>query len=235
MSTPGAVRRAAYRVRALPSRLVLPAVSTALAFVLVALAGSALGPAAALLALPAAFAAVLVRLRIDARHKGLELLTQQDALTGLGNRRLLKERLDYEIIRHRRHQRRFTVLALDLDGFKSVNDRFGHAAGDEILREVARAMERTVRTQDTLVRLGGDEFCVLAPETTWQAADLLTKRLRDAVRGAVSGLEMLDVSIGYAVFPDEGWTPEQLLERADEAEGEVKRKSRAARRNLRAA
>ena len=235
MSTPGAVRKATYRLRALPSRLVVPAVSTALAFVLVALAGSALGPAAALLALPAAFAAVLVRLRIDARHKGLELLSQQDALTGLGNRRLLSERLGYEIVRHRRHQRRFTVLALDLDGFKSVNDRFGHAAGDEILREVARAMERAVRTQDTLVRLGGDEFCVLAPETTWQAADLLSERLRSAVRGAVSGLEMLDVSVGYAVFPDEGGTAELLLERADEAQGETKRRSRAARGNLRAA
>ena len=235
MSTPGAVRRAAYRLRSLPSRLVLPALSTALAFVLVALAGAALGPVAVVFALPAAFAAVLVRLRIDARHKGLELLSQQDALTGLGNRRLLAERLDYEIIRHRRHQRRFTVLVLDLDGFKSVNDRFGHAAGDEILREVAHAMERAVRTQDTLVRLGGDEFCVLAPETTWQAADLLAERLRTAVRGAVSGLEMLDVSVGYAVFPDEGWTPDQLLERADEAEGEVKRRSRAARGNLRAA
>ena len=213
----------------MPQRLVVPAASTGLAFALVALAGAALGPAAVLLALPAAFAAVLVRLRIDARHKGLELLSQQDALTGLGNRRLLAERLDYEITRHRRHQRRFTLLALDLDGFKSVNDRFGHAAGDEILREVARAMERAVRTQDTLARLGGDEFCVLAPETTWQAADLLAERLREAVRGAVSGLEMLDVSVGYAVFPDEGSTAELLMERADAAEAEVKRRSRAAR------
>ena len=235
MSTPGAVRRATYRLRAVPSRLVLPALASGLAFALVALAGARLGAAAALFAVPAAAVAALVRLRIDARHHGLQLLSQQDALTGLGNRRLLKERLDYEIVRHRRHQRRFTVLALDLDGFKSVNDRFGHAAGDEILREVARAMERAVRSQDTLVRLGGDEFCVLAPETTWQAADLLAERLRSAVRGAVSGLQMLDVSVGYAVFPDEGWTPEMLLERADEAEGEVKRRSRAARSNLRAA
>jgi diguanylate cyclase (GGDEF)-like protein len=201
---------------------------------LIALAGARFGAFAAFLAVPAAIVAMLVRLRIDARHEGLRSLSERDPLTGVWNRRVLYERLNYEIARHRRHSRRFALLVLDLDGFKAVNDRFGHPAGDEVLREVARAMEKVVREQDTLVRLGGDEFCVLAPETAWKAADLLVERLRRAVRGAVGGVDMLDVSIGYAVFPDDGQTAGELIDHADAVETEIKRESREQRR-LRAA
>src|SRR3712207_5111907 len=108
-------------------------------------------------------------------------------------------------------------MALDLDGFKQVNDRYGHPAGHEILREVARAMTRAVRDQDTVVRLGGDEFCVLVPESSWDDADRMAVRLRRAVAGPVGGSDVLDVSIVYAGFPDEGWTPDHLLGRADVA------------------
>jgi diguanylate cyclase (GGDEF)-like protein len=207
----------------------VPTFLTALAVSAVALAGAQAGPAAMLLAVPAAVLAAALQQRVVARQEGLKLLSQQDALTGLGNRRLLHERLGYEIARHRRHGRRFSLLALDLDGFKQVNDRFGHQAGDEILREVSRALERAVRDQDTVVRLGGDEFCVLAPESEWPDADRLSERLRRSVAGAVGGLDALDVSVGYAVFPDEGWTPEHLLARADAASIEAKRSSRERR------
>jgi diguanylate cyclase len=211
-----------------------PAVLAGAGVASVALAGAQAGPVAMLLAIPAALLVALVRRRARLREEGLRLLSQQDALTGLGNRRLLHERLAYEIARHRRHSRRFALLALDLDGFKQVNDRFGHEAGDEVLREVARAMTRAVRDQDTVVRLGGDEFCVLAPESSWEDADRLALRLRRSVAGAVGGLERLDVSVGYAIFPDEGWTPEHLLARADEAGIEAKRHRRREQR-LRAA
>jgi len=214
--------------------LVGPAVVAGIVSALLVLAGARLGLPAMALAVPAALAAVAVKRRIEARQEGLKLLSQQDALTGLGNRRLLHERLRYEIARHRRHGRRFSLLALDLDGFKQINDRFGHPAGDEILKEVARSMERAVRDQDTVVRVGGDEFCILVPESSWADADHMAERLRRSVSRSVGGLEQLSVSVGYAVFPDEGWTPEHLIARADAAGIETKRKSRA-QRQLRAA
>ncbi|HEV2999834.1 MAG TPA: GGDEF domain-containing protein [Solirubrobacteraceae bacterium] len=219
-------------LRAIPPRLALPAgVATAAAALLV-LAGARFGAAGLFFCVPAGVAALLVALRVEARQAGLRLISQQDPLTGLGNRRLLTDRLAYEIARHRRHSRRFTVFALDLDGFKQVNDRFGHAAGDEILREIARSLEKAVRDQDTVVRLGGDEFCVLAPEMGWEDAEQLAERLELGVETAVGGLDLLGVSVGFAVFPDEGWTTEHLLSRADAAALEAKRRSR---RQLRAA
>src|SRR5215213_2000453 len=220
-------------LRAIPRHVAVPvAIVTAAAAALV-LVGSNFGAAALFFCVPVAVASLLVVLRIEARQEGLRLISQQDALTGLGNRRLLNDRLKYEITRHRRHSRRFSVLALDLDGFKQVNDRYGHPAGDEILREVARSLEKAVRDQDTVVRLGGDEFCVLAPEIEWEDAERLAERLELAVQSAVGGLDVLGVSVGFAVFPDEGWTPEHLLARADQAGMDEKRRARA--RHLRAA
>ena len=219
-------------LRAIPRHVAIPvAIATATSAALV-LIGSSFGAGGLFFCVPVAVASLLVVLRIETRQEGLRLISQQDALTGLGNRRLLQDRLKYEITRHRRHSRRFSVLALDLDGFKKVNDRYGHAAGDEILREVARALEKAVRDQDTVVRMGGDEFCVLAPEIEWEDAERLAARLELAVQTAVGGLDVLGVSVGFAVFPDEGWTPEHLLSRADQAGMESKRRSQ---RRLRAA
>jgi diguanylate cyclase (GGDEF)-like protein len=215
--------------------ITLPAV-LAFAFVaLVALAGAVVGPAAVVLAVPAGLLIGLSQRRAEAREAALKHLSQQDALTGLGNRRLLQQRLNYEIARHRRHERPFTVLALDLDGFKTVNDRYGHQAGDEVLREIGRALQAAVRDQDTLVRMGGDEFCVLAPESAFADAEPMAERLREAVREAVSGLDQLDVSVGYAVFPDEGRTPDALMAHADAAAIEAKRHSPVRRGARRAA
>ena len=195
----------------------------------VALLGARVGLLATLLGIPAGLLAARMSARLHARQEGLRLLSQQDPLTGLGNRRLLQERLSYEIMRHRRMSRRFSVLALDLDGFKAVNDRYGHPAGDEILREIAKALLGSVRDQDTVVRAGGDEFCVLVPESSWKEAERLAARMCEAVTNAVGGLDVLGVSVGYAIFPDEGWTPEHLLGRADAAALEAKRKRREQR------
>jgi diguanylate cyclase (GGDEF)-like protein len=194
-----------------------------------ALAGAALGAGAVLLAIPAAFAGALVQRRVAVREARLRRLSLRDALTGLANRRALEERMVYEVARHRRHDRTFAVIALDLDGFKLVNDRFGHAAGDDVLREIAHALEGAVRDQDTVVRLGGDEFCVLAPESGDAVAERLTARLRQAVAGAVGGLEGMGVSAGWAIFPQDGTTAEDLLAVADEAAMEAKRRTRGGR------
>jgi diguanylate cyclase (GGDEF)-like protein len=211
-------------------------VGTALgAAALVALAvfaGSQLGVGAIALAVPVAMAAGLIRGRLDAKHAGLMHLAHLDPLTGLGNARQLRTTLSYEITRHRRHKRRLTVFVLDLDGFKSVNDRFGHAAGDEVLREVARQLQRTCRDQDTVVRQGGDEFCVLAPETGWREAERLAERLGFAIARAVGGLQGISASIGFSVFPDEGATPETLLARADANQTVAKRRVRQQRPEL---
>jgi diguanylate cyclase len=153
----------------------------------------------------------------------------RDPLTGLANRRALDERLGYEIARDTRHGERFAVLALDLDGFKAVNDRFGHDAGDELLRQAAAALVEVVRAQDTVVRLGGDEFCVLAPQTGDASAEHLTTRVRGALAGVTAGLSGLSASIGTAGFPADGTTPDALLAAADLAALEEKRRSRRAR------
>jgi diguanylate cyclase (GGDEF)-like protein len=211
----------------------IAASAAAVAAVLLTLAGVALGPVAVILALPAGAVAALVQRRVEVRERRLQLLSQRDALTGLCNRRVLEQRLGYEIARHRRHRRRFCLVAMDLDGFKQVNDRFGHQAGDEVLREVARALQQTVRDQDTVVRLGGDEFCILAPESGPREAEALAARVRWAVAGAVDGLESLSVSAGYAIYPDDGQHSEELLARADEASIAAKRRRGSGRAAVR--
>jgi diguanylate cyclase (GGDEF)-like protein len=219
----------------LPPKDAAAALAAALAVAVVVLAAQRVGAAAFVLCLPCGALAVAVRRRTGRSAAGLLHLAHLDPLTGLGNARLLRSRLAYEIARHHRHRRQMALLVLDLDGFKAVNDRFGHPAGDELLREVARRLNRTVREGDTVIRQGGDEFCVLAPETGFRDAERLAARVQQAVHAAAGGLDGVSASIGYAVFPDEGATPEILLARADEAGLDAKRRSRAERPSLRVA
>jgi diguanylate cyclase (GGDEF)-like protein len=209
-------------------RPVAAALIAAAAIAAAVAAGVQAGPRALALALPAAAAGALLRGRADARTRRLHRTSRQDALTGLGNRLLLAERLDYEMLRHARHERPLAAFALDLDGFKAINDRYGHPAGDEVLVEVARALTRTTRAQDTVVRVGGDEFCVLAPETDRYAATLLAERLRAGVAEAVVGIGPLRVSVGFALFPHDARGPQQLLAKADAAALAAKREAREA-------
>jgi diguanylate cyclase (GGDEF)-like protein len=150
-----------------------------------------------------------------------------DSLTGAANRRGLAERIEYEVARHTRQSRKFAIVMIDLDGFKLVNDRFGHHAGDELLRDVAAALREAVRDQDTVARLGGDEFCVLAPETDRAGAAHLADRVRAAVHRVTTGLDTLSASVGAAVFPDDGKDPTTVFQAADDAQAAAKRRSRA--------
>jgi diguanylate cyclase (GGDEF)-like protein len=178
------------------------------------------------LALSLACAAAL-RQRLVALERERDTLRRDalsDPVTGVANRRSLLARADYEIVRHRRAQQSFALVMLDLDGFKQLNDRFGHAAGDDLLRDVAGALRRSMRAQDTVARFGGDEFCVLAPETDEQGTARLAAKVSQAVRDVSVGMETVGGSVGVAVFPADGRTAAELMHAADERLLEAKRR-----------
>ena len=187
---------------------------------------TAQAPAAPLaILIPAASVAILliVRERVERERNALRTTALTDPLTGLANRRSLLSRIDYEIARHTRSQGTFALIMLDLDGFKLLNDRFGHPTGDDLLRDVAAALKRAVRDQDTVARIGGDEFCVLAPETDEPGTDRLVSRINTAVGRVTAGVEALGVSAGAAAFPDDGTSLEAILAAADDRLYDAKR------------
>ena len=149
-----------------------------------------------------------------------------EPLTGLYNRRYFLERMSVELAAAQRHGRALSLLLLDVDHFKLVNDRLGHAAGDEALRMLARVLLGALRKEDVLARFGGKEFIVLARETTLAGAHALGERIRKAVersRFSFDGAEVaLTASLGVTVFPGEpalggGRADGELLETADRA------------------
>lgn len=151
-------------------------------------------------------------------HEQLKELAATDALTGLANRRCFLDRMVAEIARTRRSGRSLSVVLIDLDGFKAVNDAHGHAKGDEILIRVAEALERSVRASDLAARFGGDEFVLMLPETeVGQAEEVLSRfDLRDIlVPDPEGGSTSLTFSCGIASFPHDGDDPERLLHAAD--------------------
>ena len=179
-------------------------------------AGGALPPLWQVALVPAGCIGILHETgrRLRRERDLMEHIAYSDALTGLANRRSLMSVAEHEIARHHRADERFSVVMLDLDGFKLLNDRFGHAAGDEMLCGVASGLTHALRAQDTVARLGGDEFCVIAPATADPRP--LAAKITDAVAHASRGHEELRASIGVAVFPDDGLTIELLLHTADE-------------------
>ena len=116
-----------------------------------------------------------------------------------------------------------------------MNDRFGHPAGDDLLREVAGALAGAIREQDTLARVGGDEFCVLAPETDEAGARRLVGRAEAAVARVVAGVDSLGASAGASLFPRDGACAHELLEAADQRLLGAKRTSGTSSRRRRAA
>jgi len=157
------------------------------------------------------------RAQADAR---IAYMAHHDALTGLANRALFSERIEDACARQRRRGETFTVFMLDLDGFKDVNDSFGHSAGDVLLKEMALRLKSSLRETDILARLGGDEFAIIqaGEEEQRNGALALATRILEIVSRPVdlAGTKVnVGASIGIALAPEDGTEPEELLKKAD--------------------
>jgi diguanylate cyclase (GGDEF)-like protein len=159
--------------------------------------------------------------RLHSQAQRLSSLANTDPLTHLANRRYLLEQLDREFARARRYHRPLSLIYIDLDGFKAINDRHGHLYGDDVLQGAAKALSGILRTTDLLARIGGDEFAVLMPETEVGEADKVTDKLRRALAAYGNRLGgrvgLLSFCAGVATIHPEDDTIEGMLQRADEA------------------
>lgn len=173
----------------------------------------------------------LVMCALRARHQAHQLrhLAMTDHLTGLANRAHFERALEAEFGRAVRQGEPFTLLLLDLDGFKAVNDGFGHGAGDETLKEVSQRLLTQVRAGDVLARLGGDEFGVVMRDGDTESAQALAKRIVRAVSQPIklsSGDEVgVGVSVGMAAYGDDVMSVRKLVSQADQALYEAKKQN----------
>ena len=160
----------------------------------------------------------------------LRRLSTIDGLTGLCNRRGFDDRLRKEWSRAGRYGSSLALLMIDIDGLKEVNDARGHAAGDNLLRMTAIAIRESLRGSDLGARWGGDEFAIIAPETSREAAELLGRRLLVRLKRSSGADPMVSASVGIAVFeptqPAARRRPEWLIEQADGALYVAKAKGR---------
>jgi len=159
---------------------------------------------------------------LAAANLELEWRAHYDSLTGLANRSLLRDRLEQAVCRAEREQRGFSLLLIDLDGFKQINDTWGHATGDRVLVHVAQQLQSNLRASDTVARLGGDEFVALLQSATDQPAALAVgEKLCEAVRQPLTidaGQTIrIECSIGVALWDEHGYTADALLAAADRA------------------
>jgi diguanylate cyclase (GGDEF)-like protein len=141
-----------------------------------------------------------------------------DYLTELPNARSLFLHLDRELARCKRLQTSLTVMVCDLDGFKKINDRFGHLEGNRILRHFAETLQGSCREYDYVARMGGDEFVIVAPGLSASAAEargICLSELANAAGREICGVEWLSLSVGCAVYPEDGVDAEKMLAEAD--------------------
>jgi diguanylate cyclase (GGDEF)-like protein len=184
---------------------------------------------------PVLFARLKTHLRVrslmnqlEDQKRLLQKIATHDDLTGVMNRRALQHALELEMNRTLRYGRPLSVLMLDLDGFKQVNDTLGHAAGDEVLKEIVNRIASRLRDPDLLGRIGGDEFGIVLPETDLDHAVRVGQRVRNAIGAApiaVAGTnKTVTAAVGAATLPlGFDMTPARLFARADSALYEAKR------------
>ncbi len=164
------------------------------------------------------------------QRRALEVITRRDALTGIGNRRALEEKLDSAIGSVSDGAQPFFLIMLDLDHFKAINDRYGHAAGDAVLREIAETIGANIRPTDACFRTGGEEFVVVANTPDLTRARQLGERLRESIETAQTGLPAgtrvtVTASLGLAEYQP-GESRDALCKRADDAMYQAKREGR---------
>jgi len=161
-------------------------------------------------------------------------MAYRDPLTGLWNRRYFEERLKEEASRSERAgaSRRFSVLVVDINDFKSVNDRHGHPVGDELLKWTAQFLSTHLRTHDVPCRTGGDEFAVLLPDVSADDCGRLVARLREQLAAANVDRDIrIELSLGTASWPEIATSCERLLAHADEAMYADKRRQKVGRKD----
>jgi diguanylate cyclase (GGDEF)-like protein len=158
---------------------------------------------------------------LESNREELEHLARHDTLTGLPNRRAFQERLDHTVARAQRGHQRFALLFIDVDNFKTINDRWGHDGGDAVLKIVALRLNATTRKADAVARMGGDEFVVLLDNPAHREdITAIAEKLLESVRSPIlhNGQELqVGFSIGISQFPDDGRTAAELMARADHA------------------
>lgn len=158
--------------------------------------------------------------RLENSQAALEEIATHDMLTDLYNRREFYQRLKMEIKRAMRYERLFSVMFVDLDLFKDVNDTYGHQTGDKVLQFIASLIRKEVRPEDHVARYGGDEFALILPETPVPSALKLAERIRGLIEEqkipvAYGDTVSLTVSIGVASFPEDGRTDDDLISSVD--------------------
>ena len=169
------------------------------------------------------------------KYEQAESSAVTDYLTGLPNARSLFLQLDRELARCKRDNNTLTVMVADMDGFKQINDRFGHLEGNRVLRLFAHSLKETSREYDYVARMGGDEFVVIAPGLTPEAAARKAEQMRDLARQAgkdVCKEGILSLSVGKAVYPEDGMDAEKILSEADKRMY-LQKQSQASPKNLR--
>ncbi|HTL53359.1 MAG TPA: diguanylate cyclase [Planctomycetota bacterium] len=155
-------------------------------------------------------------------HREQEV-SRTDFLTGVANSRHFSEMLNYEIIRSQRHQYPFTVVYLDLDNFKAVNDEHGHSVGDELLRRVGQTLRQGVRGEDIVARLGGDEFAILLIQANFQTSAMILERLHKELMEAMKERNWpVTFSIGASTFAAPPLSVNQAIQLSDKLMYQVK-------------
>ncbi len=157
-------------------------------------------------------------------NETLVRLAAKDGLTGLYNHAYIKERLKQEIYRCQRYEHPLSLLMIDIDDFKSLNDNYGHVVGDKVLKTLSMLMQEILRPSDIIGRYGGEEFLVILPQTNSENSLAVAERIRENIESykfevhpSKNKISQVTVSIGLCAFPDHGKTSEDLIAFADES------------------
>ncbi len=152
-------------------------------------------------------------------YKKTQRLSMTDGLTGVHNYRYFQKQMDKELLRAQRYDLNFSIIIIDLDNFKKINDTYGHPEGDKVLKAVSKFIKKMVRKTDIVARYGGDEFSVILPATPKRGAVILGERIRKRVikNKALSSRFKISLSVGVSSYPEDGVHGEEILKKADKA------------------